>query len=130
MENPKADWKGPQPTESKDDAEARAEFFRERLKGIDGKERVQGAADLIPRRFVIEVDISAATSLLKHAAGFHHLVKGEIINILMLLSISPEVRIPSAWWSCAKLLIKHVFERRNRRSCAGVGCHGGRSGCW
>ena len=65
--------------------------------------RVHGAGDLIPRRFVIEVDITAATSLLKHAAsfGFQHFVKGDIINILMLLDISPEVRMPSAWWSCA-----------------------------
>ena len=31
--------------------------------------RVHGAGDLIPRRFVIEVDITAATSLLKHAAS-------------------------------------------------------------
>ena len=53
--------------------------------------RVYGAGDLIPRRFVIEVDITAATSLLEHAAslGFQHFVKGEIINTLMLLGISP-----------------------------------------
>ena len=50
-----------------------------------------GAGDLIPRRFVVEVYIAAATSLLKHAAslGFQHLVTGEIINILTLLGISP-----------------------------------------
>ena len=49
-------------------------------------------------RLVIEVEI-AATSLLKRAAslGFQHLVKGEIINFLMLHGISPEVRMPSAW---------------------------------
>ena len=59
--------------------------------------RVHGAGALIPRRFVIEVDITAATSLLKHTAsfGFQHLVKGEI------LASAPEVRMPSAWWSCA-----------------------------
>ena len=45
--------------------------------------KVHGAGDHIPRRFVIEVDIAAATSLLKHAAslGLQHLVKGESINI-------------------------------------------------
>ena len=38
--------------------------------------RVHGAGDLIPRRFVIEVDITAATSLLRRGAslGFQHLV--------------------------------------------------------
>ena len=63
--------------------------------------RVHGAGDLIPRRFVIEVGITA-TSLLKHAAsiGFQHLVKDAIINFLMLHGISPEVRMPSTW-SCA-----------------------------
>ena len=53
--------------------------------------KVHGAGDLIPRRFVVEVYITAATGLLKHFAslGFQHLVTGEIINILMLLGISP-----------------------------------------
>ena len=32
--------------------------------------KVHGAGDLIPRRFVVEVYIAAATSLLKHAASF------------------------------------------------------------
>ena len=65
--------------------------------------RVHVAGDLFPRRFVIEVDITAATSLLKHAAsfGFQYLVKGEIINILMLLGISPRGADAVGWWSCA-----------------------------
>ena len=54
--------------------------------------RVHGAGDLIPWSLVIEVDITAATSLLKHAAslGFQHLVKGVIVNMLMLLGIQPQ----------------------------------------
>ena len=73
--------------------------------------RVHGAGDLIPRRIVIEVDITAATSLLKHAAslGFQHLVKGEIINILMLLGISPRGAHAVGVVELAKLLIKHVL---------------------
>ena len=83
------------------------------------------------RRFVIEVDITAATSLLKHAAsfGFQHLVKGEIINILMLLGMSSRGAHAVGVVELRKLLIKRV-ERRNRRSCARVGCHGGLSNCW
>ena len=59
--------------------------------------KVHGAGDLILQRFVIEVDITAATSLLNHAAslGFQHHAKGEIIVILMLLGISPR-GVPSA----------------------------------
>ena len=52
--------------------------------------KVHGTGNLTPRRFVIAVDITAVSSLLKHAASFdfQHLVKGEIINIFMLLGIS------------------------------------------
>ena len=73
--------------------------------------RVHGAGDLIPRRFVIEVDITAATSLLKHAAsfGFQHLVKGGIINILMLLGISTRGTHAVGVVELRKLLIKHVL---------------------
>ena len=73
--------------------------------------RVHGAGDLIPRRFVIEVDITAATSLLKLAAsfGFQHLVKGEIINILMLLGISQRGAHAVGVVELRKLLIRHVL---------------------
>ena len=62
--------------------------------------RVHGAGGLNTRRFEIEVDIIAATSLLKHAAcfSFQHLVKSEIISCL---ASTPEVRMPSVWWGCA-----------------------------
>ena len=91
--------------------------------------RVHGAGDLIPRRFVIEVDITAATSLLKLAASFcfQHLVKGEIINILMLLGISQKRCACRRRGGVAQIVDQARVERRNRRSCAGVGCHGGRS---
>ena len=73
--------------------------------------KVHGAGDLIPRRFVIEVDITAATSLLKHAAsvGFQHLVKDEIINILMLLDISPKGVHAVGVMELCRLLIKQVL---------------------
>ena len=73
--------------------------------------RVHGAGDLIPRRFVIEVDITAATSLLKLAASFcfQHLVKGEIINILMLLGISQRGAHAVGVVELRKLLIRHVL---------------------
>ena len=73
--------------------------------------RVHGAGDLSPRRFVIEVDITAATSLLKHAAsfGFQHLVMCEIINILMLLGISPRGAHAVGVVELRNLLIKHVL---------------------
>ena len=73
--------------------------------------RVHGAGDLIPRRFVVEVDITAATILLKHAAsfGYQHLVKGGIINILMLLGISLRGAHAVGVVELRKLLIKHVL---------------------
>ena len=89
--------------------------------------KVHGAGDLIPRRFVIEVDITAATSLLKHAAslGFQHLVKFLSINILKLLGIRPRgvhaVRVVGV----AQIVNQARVERRSSRSCAGLGCHGG-----
>ena len=94
--------------------------------------RVHGAGDLIPRRFVIEVDITAATSQLKHAPsfGFQHLVKGEIINISMLLGISTRGTHAVGVVELRKIVDQARVERRNRRSCAGVGCRGGRSNCW
>ena len=73
--------------------------------------RVRGAGDLIPRRFGIDVYITAATSLLKHAAsfGFQYLVKGEIITILMLLGISPRRAHAVGVVELPKFLIKHVW---------------------
>ena len=73
--------------------------------------KVHGAGDLIPWRFLVEVDITSATSLLKHAAslGFQHLVKGGIINILMLLGISPRGVHAVGVMELRKLLIKHVL---------------------
>ena len=71
---------------------------------------MHGAGDLILRRFVIEVDMIAVTSLLKHAAsvGCQHLVKGKIINILRLLGISPRGAHAAAV-ELRKLLIEHVL---------------------
>ena len=73
--------------------------------------RVHGAGDLIRRRFVIEVDITAATSLLKHAASssFQYLVEGEIINMLMLRGISPRGAHAVGVVELRKLLIKNVL---------------------
>ena len=57
------------------------------------------------------MDITAATSLLKHAAssGFQHLVKGEIINILMLLGISSRGADAVGVVELCKSLIKHAL---------------------
>ena len=60
-------------------------------------QKVHGAGSLIPRRFVAEVDIVAARSLLNHAAS----LEGEIIDILCCLASAPEVRMPPAMWGCA-----------------------------
>ena len=76
---------------------------RGQIHGVLLQKKVNGAGDPLPRRFVIEVDIIAATSLLNHAAivGFQHLVKGDIINILMLLVISTRGVHAVGVWSCA-----------------------------
>ena len=70
-----------------------------------------GAGDPTTRRFVIEVYIFAAASLLKHAAtfGFQNLVKREIVNILMLLGISPRGAHVVGVMELRKLLINHVL---------------------
>ena len=72
--------------------------------------KVHGAGDEIPRRFVIEVDTIAATSLLKHAAssGIQHFIKSEIVNILVLLGISSRGVHAVGVVELRNLLIKHV----------------------
>ena len=70
---------------------------------------------VIPRRFVIEVNITAATGLLNYAASFglQHLVKGEVINMLMLLGISPQRCACRRRGGVAQIVDQARVERRN-----------------
>ena len=84
---------------------------------------VQEILGLIPQSLVIEVDITAATSLLKHAA-----LQASII--LMLLGISPRGAHAVGVVELRKLLTKHVLSDAADDHVQEFGCLGDRSGGW